>query len=71
MAICQWIGPELTALHVLPQLKELFDELAFSQESFNGSGSPGKSLKVSKSKVNGEFQIESRMDLVWVIICSL
>ncbi|PPD80535.1 hypothetical protein GOBAR_DD22544 [Gossypium barbadense] len=39
MAICQRIGPELTALHVLPQLKVLFDELAFSQESSNGSGS--------------------------------
>lgn len=71
MAICQRIGPELTASHVLPQLKGLFNELAFSQEIFNGSGSLGKSLKVSKSKVNGDFQIESRMDLVWVIICSL
>ncbi|XP_022760770.1 LOW QUALITY PROTEIN: protein GFS12-like [Durio zibethinus] len=67
MAICQRIGPELTALHVLPQLKELFDELAFSQESSNASGSLGKSLKVSKSKVNGEFQIESRMDLVLLL----
>ncbi|XVE82350.1 hypothetical protein DITRI_Ditri15bG0141500 [Diplodiscus trichospermus] len=67
MAICQRIGPELTALHVLPQLKELFDELAFTQESCNGSGSFGKSLKVSKSKVNGEFQIESRMDLVLLL----
>ncbi|KAK6265211.1 hypothetical protein QUC31_016048 [Theobroma cacao] len=67
MAICQRIGPELTAVHVLPQLKELFDELAFSQESFNGSGSTGKTSKVSKSKVNGEFQIESRMDLVLLL----
>ncbi|XWS08435.1 hypothetical protein CRYUN_Cryun40dG0002300 [Craigia yunnanensis] len=67
MAICQRIGPELTALHVLPQLKVVFDELAFSQESFNGSGSLGKSLKVLKSKVNGEFQIESRMDLVLLL----
>ncbi|OMO53411.1 hypothetical protein CCACVL1_28649 [Corchorus capsularis] len=67
LTICQRIGPELTALHVLPQLKELFDELAFSQESLSGSGSLGKSLKVSKSKVNEEFQIESRMDLVLLL----
>ncbi|KAE8731018.1 S-adenosylmethionine synthase family protein [Hibiscus syriacus] len=74
MAICQRIGPELTALHVLPQLKVLFDELAFSQEGFNGSQSLGKSLKDSKSKVDGEFQIESRMDLVLLLypsFCSL
>ncbi|XVF28131.1 hypothetical protein REPUB_Repub15cG0002500 [Reevesia pubescens] len=67
MEICQRIGPELTALHVLPQLKELFDELAFSQECFHGSGSLGKSLRVSKSKINGEFQIDSRMDLVLLL----
>ncbi|XP_039020629.1 protein GFS12-like isoform X1 [Hibiscus syriacus] len=74
MAICQRIGPEFTALHVLPQLKVLFDELAFSQEGFNGSKSLGKSLKASKSKVDGEFQIESRMDLVLLLypsFCSL
>ncbi|KAL5849039.1 hypothetical protein ACOSQ4_007052 [Xanthoceras sorbifolium] len=63
MTICQHIGPELTALHVLPRLKELFDELAFSQETA-GSGSLGRSLKASKLKVDGESQIESRMDLV-------
>lgn len=68
MAICQRIGPELTALHVLPRLKELFDELAFSQESSNGSGSLSRSLKVPKPKVDGESQIESRMDLVWVLV---
>ncbi|KAK8573029.1 hypothetical protein V6N12_029068 [Hibiscus sabdariffa] len=74
MAICQRIGPELTALHVLPQLKVLFDELAFSQESFNGSHSLGKSLKASKPKVDEEFQIENRMDLVLLLypsFCSL
>jgi WD repeat-containing protein 81 len=51
-------------LHVLPQLKELFDELAFSQEALTGSGSFGQNLKISKSKVDGEVQIGSRMDLV-------
>jgi WD repeat-containing protein 81 len=58
------MGPDLTALHVLPQLKELFDELAFSQEALTGSGSFGQNLKISKSKVDGEVQIGSRMDLV-------
>lgn len=62
MSICQQIGPELTALHILPQLKELFDELAFSQET--SSSSSGRSLKVSKQKNAGDAQIESQMDLV-------
>ncbi|XP_024023375.1 protein GFS12 isoform X2 [Morus notabilis] len=65
MSICQQIGPELTALHILPQLKELFDELAFSQET--SSSSSGRSLKVSKQKNEGEAQIESRMDLVLLL----
>ncbi|KAL7154403.1 hypothetical protein ABFS83_03G000400 [Erythranthe nasuta] len=30
--VCLQIGPDLTALHVLPKLNELFDELAFSQK---------------------------------------
>lgn len=68
MAVCQRIGPDLTALHVLPQLKELFDELAFSQETASGSSSFCRSLNISKSKVDGEAQIESRMDLVWVLV---
>ncbi|CAK7326256.1 unnamed protein product [Dovyalis caffra] len=64
IAICERIGPDLTALHVLPQLKELFDELAFSHETLTGSGSLGRNFKISKSKVDGEAQIGSRMDLV-------
>lgn len=66
MTICQRIGPELTALHVFPQLKELFDELAFSQEtSFRSSASvSGRSSKVSKVKNGGDALIESRMELV-------
>lgn len=68
MAICQRIGPDLTALHVLPRLKELFDELAFSQETPSGSGSLGRSWKIPKPKADGEAQIESRMDLVWVLV---
>ncbi|KAL7197331.1 hypothetical protein ACSBR2_019971 [Camellia fascicularis] len=45
IAICERIGPDLTALHVLPKLKELFDELAFSQETSITSGSLERSLK--------------------------
>ncbi|KAK9287648.1 hypothetical protein L1049_016085 [Liquidambar formosana] len=66
ISVCERIGPDLTALHVLPQLKELFDELAFSQETANGSGSLGRNLKISKPKVD-EAQIESRMDLVLLL----
>lgn len=64
MTVCQRIGPELTALHVLPQLKELFDELAFSQETAFTSSASGSSSKVSKLKNDGEVPIESRMELV-------
>ncbi|KAB1213769.1 putative inactive serine/threonine-protein kinase lvsG [Morella rubra] len=63
MAVCQRIGPDLTAAHVLPQLRELFDELAFSQEIGVGSAPLARILKVSKPKIQGEAQIESRMDL--------
>ncbi|KAK1557273.1 hypothetical protein Q3G72_021406 [Acer saccharum] len=68
MTICQQIGPDLMTLHVRPRLKGLFDELAFSQETANGSGSQGRSFKASKPKVDGESQIESRMDQVWVLV---
>ncbi|XP_031384757.1 protein GFS12 isoform X2 [Punica granatum] len=68
LALCQRIGPDLTALHVLPQLKGLFDELAFSQETASGSGSSlGRSLKASKLKINEGPGIESRMDLVLLL----
>lgn len=64
-AICQRIGPELTALHVLPQLKELFDELAFSRETSSEFSSLGKSMKLCKPEVvEHDTQIESRLDLV-------
>ncbi|XP_030949259.1 protein GFS12-like [Quercus lobata] len=66
MAVCQRIGSDLTALHVLPQLKELFDEIAFSQEVIGGSPL-NRSVKVSKAKIDGEVQIESRMDLVLIL----
>eukprot|EP00261_Vitis_vinifera_P034416 XP_019075659.1 PREDICTED: protein GFS12 isoform X2 [Vitis vinifera] len=67
IALCQRIGPDLTAFHVLPKLKELFDELAFSQETANGSGSLGRALKFAKSKVDEEAHMGSRMDLVLLL----
>ncbi|KAG6664127.1 protein GFS12 [Carya illinoinensis] len=68
MAVCQRIGPDLTALHVLPQLKELFDELAFSREISEGPAPlVRRSSKVYKPKIDGEAQIESRMDLALIL----
>lgn len=63
-AICQRIGQDLTVVHILPKLKELFDELAFSQEVAKGSATVGRSLKVTKLTIGAELQIENRMDLV-------
>lgn len=71
IAVCQQIGPDLTALHALPQLKELFDELAFSQESSSRPPSPSQTYKVSKLIAEKEAQIESRMDLVLLLYPSL
>ncbi|KAK4800385.1 hypothetical protein SAY86_020872 [Trapa natans] len=68
LALCQRIGPDLTALHILPQLRGLFDELAFSQETACGSGgSLGRNLKISKHKMNESPNIENRMDLVLLL----
>ncbi|KAH7517721.1 hypothetical protein FEM48_Zijuj09G0094300 [Ziziphus jujuba var. spinosa] len=67
LAICQRIGPELTALHVLPQLKELFDELAFSQETTYGSSPSSNSSRVSKPKNDGKAVIERRIELVLLL----
>ncbi|KAL1296338.1 hypothetical protein HN51_057034 [Arachis hypogaea] len=65
-AICQRIGADLTVLHILPKLKELFDELAFQQIS-KDSTTVTRNLKVAKLKIVGDLQIESRMDLVLVL----
>ncbi|KAF9619917.1 hypothetical protein IFM89_010228, partial [Coptis chinensis] len=64
--LCHRIGPDLTTLHVLPQLKELFDELAFSKETTNRSNPFGRNLKFAKSKLD-TVQVESRMDLVLLL----
>ncbi|XP_074383078.1 protein GFS12 isoform X2 [Apium graveolens] len=66
IAICHQIGPNLTALQVLPKLKELFSELAFSQEASASSASFGERVKGCKKKKD-EVSIDSRMDLVFLL----
>ncbi|KAD4385173.1 hypothetical protein E3N88_25341 [Mikania micrantha] len=61
VAVSQQIGPELTTLYVMPKLKEVFEKLAFSEETRGGPR-----MKGSKNKVENE-QMESRMDLVLLL----
>ncbi|XP_042027457.1 protein GFS12 isoform X1 [Salvia splendens] len=64
--VCQQIGPDSTALHVLPNLKELFDEFAFSQKNTYSVNLTGN-MSGSKVKVGEEDCIENRMDL-WLLL---
>lgn len=66
MSICQRIGQELTALHVLPQLKELFDEFAFSEKCADSSDSLSWKIRSTEQNFQPESPIKSRMDLVCV-----
>lgn len=67
ITICQHIGSDYTALHVLPQLKDIFHELAFSQEATEMPQFPSRNSKDSASKINDEVYIRSRMDLVLLL----
>jgi WD repeat-containing protein 81 len=67
MSICQRIGQEMTALHVLPQLKELFDEFAFSEKSTDASDSLSWKIRTAEQKFHPESPIKSRMDLVLLL----
>ncbi|KAH0860523.1 hypothetical protein HID58_088784, partial [Brassica napus] len=67
MSICQRIGQELTALHVLPQLKELFDEFAFSEKSTDVSDSLNWKIRTTEKNSHPESPIKSRMDLVLLL----
>ncbi|XAR49747.1 hypothetical protein NMG60_11033036 [Bertholletia excelsa] len=67
ISICERIGPDFTALYVLPKLKELFDELAFSQVTTMSSASLERSFKVTKPDTEESDQIESRMDLALLL----
>ncbi|XP_039146679.1 protein GFS12 isoform X4 [Dioscorea cayenensis subsp. rotundata] len=64
IVLCQRIGQDLTASFVLPQLKDLFDELAFSQRSVSAPNSIGRNLKLARSKLDEDACIENRIDLV-------
>ncbi|XP_006349860.1 protein GFS12 isoform X2 [Solanum tuberosum] len=67
LALCQQIGSDLTALHVLPKLRQLFDELAFSQEKAGHSSIKGGSLRGPNTKGEDENKITSRLDLVMLL----
>ncbi|CAI9090600.1 OLC1v1025407C1 [Oldenlandia corymbosa var. corymbosa] len=61
---CEQIGPEFTELHVLPKLKVLFDELAFSQENSTVLGRLGGASIGSTRKMNEEDCYANQLDLV-------
>ncbi|KAH6788322.1 protein serine/threonine kinase [Perilla frutescens var. frutescens] len=65
--VCQQIGPDSTTFHVLPKLKELFDEFAFSQKKNSYSVNSIGSMLGPKVKVGKEDCIESRTDLVLLL----
>ncbi|KAL9263385.1 GFS12-like protein [Drosera capensis] len=65
IAVCQQIGPYSTASHVLPQLKELFDELAFSREGQQNNSPEHRNALMLKPDEEG--LIHSRMDLVFIL----
>ncbi|EOA22149.1 hypothetical protein CARUB_v10002715mg [Capsella rubella] len=67
MSICQRLGQELTALHVLPQLKELFDEFAFSEKSTDASDSLSLKIRAAEQNFHPGSPIKSRMDLVLLL----
>ncbi|KAJ1283647.1 hypothetical protein BS78_03G144300 [Paspalum vaginatum] len=64
--LCQRIGPENTSIYVLPQLKELFAELAFSHDS-SGLSHTAKGLKSSEGNKSEPTRMESRIDLVLLL----
>ncbi|CAL4963842.1 unnamed protein product [Urochloa decumbens] len=64
--LCRRIGPQNTSIYVLPQLKELFAELAFSHES-SGLSLLTKGLKISEGNKSESITMESRVDLVFLL----
>ncbi|KAL9233058.1 hypothetical protein vseg_008099 [Gypsophila vaccaria] len=71
VTVCQQIGPDLTAVHVLPHLKQLFDELVFSKELSCRPSSLSKSDTISIAGQEAETQVESHMDIVLLLYPSL
>ncbi|KAG9153049.1 hypothetical protein Leryth_012307 [Lithospermum erythrorhizon] len=66
-AICERIGPDLTALHIVPKLKKFFNEFAFSQEENSVSGTHDRSVRSSRLTVDEENYIKIRRDLVFFL----
>ncbi|RRT85215.1 hypothetical protein BHE74_00007375 [Ensete ventricosum] len=67
ISLCKRLGPDFTSLYVLPQLKILFDELAFSHSATPRPDASGRNVRISKQKVEEDIRIESRMDLVLLL----
>ncbi|KAK6146264.1 hypothetical protein DH2020_020133 [Rehmannia glutinosa] len=65
--VCQQIGPDSTALLVLPKLKELFNELAFPQQKNSYSVNLVGSLVGPRMKVSEADCTERRMDLALLL----
>jgi WD repeat-containing protein 81 len=61
--LCLQIGPDNTVKYVLPHLRELFAELAFSHNSSDVS-LPTKGFKISEGNKIEPIKLESRIDLV-------
>jgi WD repeat-containing protein 81 len=60
--LCLRIGPDNTVIYVLPHLRELFAELAFSHDS--SVSLPTKGFKISEGNKSKPIKMESRIDLV-------
>lgn len=67
IAVSQRIGAESTASFIMPQLKVIFDALAFSQPTTLEAGTSGRSSKILASKSEEKFLIGSRIGLVCVL----
>lgn len=64
--LCLQIGPDNTVIYVLPHLRELFAELAFSHDS-SAVSLPTKGFKISEGNTSEPIKMESRIDLVFLL----
>ncbi|XP_057859002.2 protein GFS12 isoform X1 [Cryptomeria japonica] len=80
LAICQHIGPDSTAAFMLPKIKPVLDELAFSQEvdsveeEMGNRDSSSRMQRINTSghsEVNEEAFANNKMDLVFLLYPSL
>ncbi|KAG0487736.1 hypothetical protein HPP92_009831 [Vanilla planifolia] len=71
IGVCWRLGPEQTASYIIPQLKKIFEELAFSQPTASAVGSSGRSSETSRTTSEENFQNGNRMDIVFILYPSL